>query len=652
MITRPFDTLLVANRGEIALRVIRSARRLGLRTVAVYSDADRDALHVRAADQALYIGAAPARDSYLNIDAILAAAERSGAQAIHPGYGFLSENAEFAARVEQAGLVFVGPPARVIEAMGNKARAKDLMEASDVPTVPGFRGEGASDGDFIAAADRVGYPLMVKAAAGGGGRGMRIVREAAELPAALASARSEAQAAFGCGELLLERAVIRPRHIELQVLADSHGNVVHLGERDCSVQRRHQKLIEETPSPVVDETLRERMAATAVAAARSIGYVGAGTLEFLLDESGAFYFMEMNTRLQVEHPVTEAVTGLDLVEWQLRIAAGEALGFTQEDVRFHGHAIEVRLCAEAPESGFLPQSGPVLAWQPPAPGGDLRIDHALCSGGQISPYYDSMIAKLVAHGTDRAEAVRKLAAGLEQCVLLGTPSNQAFLIDCLRHPLFRAGRAHTGFIAEQFPSVAPKPLPAPLLALALASELAAPEAGLQRGQPARLRYRLGDAELDVRLVAGPDAAEVELDGRRLAVRHLSRETPGIARRIVGEVDGERLALTLASLPDALLLAHAGLSWRLERPDALAREASAGSDGSLNAPMSARVIEVAVRNGERVAAGDLLMVIEAMKMEHRLCARIAGVVEGLELRVGDQTRTGQTLARILAEEVPA
>ncbi len=441
----PFSRILIANRGEIALRIMRTARRLGHGVVAVYSDADRDARHVREADQAVRIGEALPAQSYLNIDAIIAAARASGADAVHPGYGFLAENEDFASACRDAGLVFIGPSPEAIKAMGNKAGAKAIMQEAGVPCVPGYQGDDQSDAVMLAEARRIGFPVMIKAVAGGGGRGMRLVTDAAAFPDALRSARSEAKAAFGDGIVILERAIIDPRHIEIQVFGDRFGNAIHLGERDCSVQRRHQKLIEEAPSPAVSPELRARMGAVAVAAIKAIGYEGAGTLEFLLDQSGHFYFMEMNTRLQVEHPVTEAITGLDLVELQLRVAAGEPLPLSQQDIKFSGHAIEVRLCSEDAGHDFMPQSGRMALWQMPE---SIRVEHALQSGVEIPPFYDSMIAKLVSFGATRDEARRRLIAGLEQAVAFGVTTNQSFLISCLRHPAFAEGEATTAFTAK------------------------------------------------------------------------------------------------------------------------------------------------------------------------------------------------------------
>src|SRR5262245_48954231 len=440
---KPFFKVLVANRGEIALRVMRSARRLGLGVVAVYSDADRDSLHVRAADQAVRIGEARRAQSYLNIPAIVAAAKASGADAVHPGYGFLAENEDFAQACKDAGLVFIGPSPQAIEAMGNKAGAKEIMRKAGVPVVPGYQGADQGDEVMLAQARTIGFPVMIKAVAGGGGRGMRLVADAASFPDALRSARSEAKAAFGDPTVILERAIQNPRHIEIQVFGDSHGNAIHLGERDCSVQRRHQKLIEEAPSPAVTPELRAKMGDVAVAAVRALRYEGAGTLEFLLDASGEFYFMEMNTRLQVEHPVTEAITGLDLVELQLRVARGEPLPVKQQDIRFSGHAIEVRLCSEDASHDFMPQSGRMARWQVPD---GIRVEDALESGSEIPPFYDSMIAKVISHGGSREEARGRLICGLEQLVAFGVTTNQAFLMSCLRHPGFARGEATTAFI--------------------------------------------------------------------------------------------------------------------------------------------------------------------------------------------------------------
>src|ERR1700742_1783596 len=441
----PFFKILIANRGEIARRIMATCRRLGYGVVAVYSDDDRDAVHVREADAAVRIGEARPADSYLNIEAIIAAAKVSGAGAVHPGYGSLAENEDFAGACRAAGLVFIGPSPEAIRMMGNKAEAKAIMQKAGVPVVPGYQGADQGDAAMLNEANRIGFPVMIKAVAGGGGRGMRLVTDAVSFADALRSARSEAKAAFGDDTVILERAIRNPRHIEIQVFGDRYGNAIHLGERDCSVQRRHQKLIEEAPSPAVSPKLRQRMGEVAVAAVRSLRYEGAGTLEFLLDERGEFYFMEMNTRLQVEHPVTEAITGLDLVELQLRVAAGEPLGLVQEQVKFSGHAIEVRLCSEDANRDFMPQSGRMARWQMAE---NVRVEHALQSGSEIPPFYDSMIAKIIASGSNREEVRSRLICGLEQVVAFGVTTNQAFLMACLRHPVFAKGEATTAFIGD------------------------------------------------------------------------------------------------------------------------------------------------------------------------------------------------------------
>jgi len=658
--TRPFHTLLVANRGEIALRIMRTARRLGLGVVAVYSEADRHGAHVAFADRAVRIGAAAPRDSYLNIPALIEAARASGADAVHPGYGFLAENAEFAEAVTSAGLVFVGPPAEAIRAMGNKAQAKRLMQAADMPCVPGYQGEAQDDTTLLAEGERIGFPLMVKAAAGGGGRGMRLVHERAGLPGALASARSEADAAFGSAELILERAVIAPRHVEIQVFADSHGNAIHLGERDCSVQRRHQKVVEEAPSPAVNAALRARMGEAAVRAARAIGYVGAGTMEFLLDAQGAFYFMEMNTRLQVEHAVTEAITGFDLVEWQLRVAAGEPLPVAQDEVALRGHAIEVRLTAEDVPAGFLPQGGPVLRWRAPDAGRGVRIDHALEEGGAIPTHYDSMIAKLVAHGPTREEARRKLLRAVEDCVLLGVPTNQGFLADCLAHPAFAGNDVHTGFVAAHMQAALQPALPsAPVVACAA---LAA--AGLLDGRsaaplaPAAVAMTLQIADRTWRVALRADGegwlAELEAAGQPAPGEDAA---PTLALRVLRadaargdalvECGGVVYPLVFALDGHALHLSAAGRAWRFQRQDARRKRGAgeSGAGGALVAPLTARIVTVHVEAGASVEAGQPLVVLEAMKMEHTLTAPFAGVVVDLPARAGGQARAGALLARV-------
>ncbi len=654
---RSLTTVLIANRGEIAVRVARTLRRMGYRTVAVYSDVDYDSLHVKVADSAICLGAAPPAESYLNIAGIIDAARRSGADAIHPGYGFLAENADFADAVAAAGLIFVGPPAEAIRAMGNKAQAKDRAQAADIPCIPGYQGS-QEDADFISAARDIGAPLMVKAAAGGGGRGMRLVTALQDLPAALASARSEAQAAFGSDELILERAVLAPRHIEIQILADSHGQVIHLGERDCSVQRRHQKLIEEAPSPAVNAQLRAAMGAAAVRAAQAIGYVGAGTVEFLLDQDGQFYFMEMNTRLQVEHAVTEAITGLDLVEWQMRVAAGQALDMAQDEVALHGHAIEVRLTAEDVAAGFLPQTGTLLRWRAPGEDFGVRVDHGLVEGGEISPYYDSMVAKLIAYGATRDEARRKLLRAVENCVLLGLPSNQGFLADCLAHPVFAAGQAHTGFVADHFAD--PKVLaPVPeagtvaMAALALLTEdgqsVLQPGLGSSIVSP-RIAIKAGGQQWQVRLSARPDgwlaevaadAADPDAQAAMLELRHIRRDDATLQ----AEINGVMQRATVAIRDDVVHLFLNGRAWVLARRGDAAQAQEKRGTGAVTAPLTGRVVGVLVQSGEQVQAGQALIVLEAMKMEHTLTAAIAGEVAELNVAAGSQTTLGALLMRI-------
>jgi geranyl-CoA carboxylase alpha subunit len=668
---KTLNRLLIANRGEIAVRIARSARRLGIATIAVCSDADRGSPHVAACDEYVPIGGTLPSESYLVVDKILAAARATGAQAIHPGYGFLSENAAFAAAVADAGFIFVGPPAAAIEAMGDKARARQRMAAAGIPVVPGYDGDSQDETRLEAEAARIGFPVMVKAAAGGGGRGMRRVERAEELTVALRSAASEAAKAFGDGRLILERAVVEPRHVEIQVFADAHGHVVHLGERDCSVQRRHQKIVEEAPSPAVDPVLRERMGQAAVAVAREIGYVGAGTVEFLLDREGHFYFMEMNTRLQVEHPVTELVTGLDLVELQLRVARGEPLPMAQEDVRIRGHAIEVRLCAEEPADDFLPRSGTVLDWRPEPL---ARCDHALADGMTVSPHYDSMLAKVIAHGATRAEALDRLALALDRTALLGVPSNRAFLARVLRHPAFVDGATvSTAFIERHFPTGtarAESPDAATWSLAAWLSLAAAPEGGRDGADgpewrcwsnarplpaPWRLRWRAPQALAE--------QAEVERAGHvRLAPGGATLELAGAAAPVSGavtgtpvppctdgeaEVDGVALAYRYA-WDDATLWLHTrrgdfAFDCLRRVPRRSAADLAAQAD-EVRAAINGRVLEVAVAAGAEVAAGQRLCTLEAMKMEHELRAPRSGRVATVEVAAGQQVAPGQVLMR--------
>jgi geranyl-CoA carboxylase alpha subunit len=623
--------LLVANRGEIARRIIRTAHRMGMETVAVYSDADAQALHVREATSAHALGGTASADSYLRIDKLIAAAHATGADAVHPGYGFLSENADFAQAVLDAGLVWVGPPPPAIRKLGNKSGAKQLAQERGVPCLPGYHGADQGDERFASEAKRIGFPLMVKAAAGGGGRGMRLVHGPEQLEAALHSARSEAQAAFGSGELLLERALLQPRHVEVQVFADSHGRCIHLGERDCSVQRRHQKIIEETPSPALDPALRQRMGECAVSLALAAGYVGAGTVEFLV-EDGEFFLMEANTRLQVEHPVTELVTGLDLVEWQLRIAQGEPLPLAQDEVRCSGHAIEVRLCAEDDE--FRPQSGTVLHFLPPPSGagwggGSLRFDHAIFEGMAVSPHYDSMLGKLVVHAPTRAEAIDRLVAALAGLELLGLPTNRALLAACLDHAQFRSDRALIPFLAEQGAAIRAT-LRQREAAVALAAGLAAVFGTVQEGlacpfpRPLRLRHRGELLALRVRAAAG-GMLEVESDTGTRTLR------PAHAQCV--RLDDGRWHVQCGAVD--LFMEDASF-------EAANAQGAGGGASELRAPFNGKVIGLKVAAGAAVAQGDSLLVLESMKLEHALAAARAGVVRAVHVDTGQQVATGQLL----------
>jgi geranyl-CoA carboxylase alpha subunit len=649
---KPFFKVLIANRGEIALRVMRSARRLGLGVVAVYSDADRDALHVRQADQAVRIGEALPAQSYLNIPAIIAAAKASGADAVHPGYGFLAENEDFAQACKEAGLVFIGPSPQAILAMGNKAGAKDIMKKAGVPIVPGYQGADQGDEVMLAEAKKIGFPIMIKAVAGGGGRGMRLVADAAGFPDALRSARSEAKAAFGDPTVILERAIQNPRHIEIQVFGDTHGNAIHLGERDCSVQRRHQKLIEEAPSPAVSPELRARMGEVAVAAVKALRYEGAGTLEFLLDASGEFYFMEMNTRLQVEHPVTEAITGLDLVELQLRVARGEQLTVKQQDIKFSGHAIEVRLCSEDAAHDFMPQSGRMARWQVPEA---LRVEHALQSGTEIPPFYDSMIAKVISHGATREEARGRLICGLEQLIAFGVTTNQAFLMSCLRHPGFARGEATTAFIgAYRDELLAPPKEAASDAALAgLLLYVTNPHAPSWRNGrslaatfplPAKIEIADHAHELEVtRERDGSYVVTVDSAVRKFWIEELASDAirfrhDGVMENARFLRDGEHLYLQHHGLP----LAVTDLT--LAAPKSAAAN---GGDGKVRAAMNGRVVAVLVKLEDRVSAGQPVMTLEAMKMEHVHKAGIDGVVAAITVVEGEQVTTGKIVVEIEA-----
>ncbi|WP_395702203.1 biotin carboxylase N-terminal domain-containing protein [Aquabacterium sp.] len=663
-----FHKILIANRGEIACRVMRTARTLGYATVAVYSDADAHAPHVRQADEAVALGGLAAADSYLRIDLLIEAARRSGADAVHPGYGFLSERADFAQACLDAGLVFIGPPPAAIRAMGDKAAAKRRMREAGVPCAPGYLGERQDDDTLLAEARRLGLPLLVKAVAGGGGRGMRLVHDIAELPAALAGARREAQSAFGDPTLMLERLIEGGRHIEVQVFADAHGHCIHLGERDCTAQRRRQKVIEEAPSPVVSPEMRARIGADAVAAAQAVGYRGAGTVEFIVDAQLNHYFLEMNTRLQVEHPVTECVTGLDLVEWQLRVAAGEALPLQQHQVPLHGHAIEVRLYAEDPYAGFVPQTGPVLHWRPAdalqgrAPGtaafGGLRIDDGLAEGGEITPYYDAMVAKFIAHGRDRDDAIRRLRAALCDAPLIGPVNNGRFVHALLDSPAFRQAAMHTGLLddwAAQGLPLLQRPQPDDE-DWALAAALLALREGAGR-RPASvgawsLTLRCGDERRSLRVQPEPPAAGhggtrgagvrvTPAQGRPLHFQQLRLDD----RLLRYQLDGLQRRCIALLAPDGLRLVRAAWAFAFEEVSPYPATAVERDPRALRAPVAGTVAAVAVQPGDAVAEGQALVCVEAMKMEMWQHAAAAGRVAAVHVAPRDAVDAGTLLIEL-------
>ncbi|OMC24075.1 acetyl-CoA carboxylase biotin carboxylase subunit [Mycobacterium colombiense] len=661
-----FENVLVANRGEIAVRVIRTLRRLGIRSVAVYSDPDDGARHVLEADEAVRLGPAAARESYLNIDTVVQAATRTGAQAIHPGYGFLSENADFAVACERAGIVFLGPPAQAIQVMGDKITAKNAVAAFDVPVVPGVAKPGLRDDELVAAAEEVGYPVLIKPSAGGGGKGMRLVEEPGKLREALVGARREAASSFGDDTLFLERFVLRPRHIEVQVLADTHGNIVHLGERECSLQRRHQKVIEEAPSPLLDEVTRARIGAAACNTARSVDYVGAGTVEFIVsaDRPDEFFFMEMNTRLQVEHPVTEAVTGLDLVEWQLRVAAGEKLGFAQDDIELRGHAIEARVYAEDPARGFLPTGGRVLHVSEPS-GDGVRVDSSLLPGTLVGSDYDPMLSKVIAHGSDRAEALAKLDRALSRTAILGVQTNIEFLRFLLADERVQAGDLDTALLDERLADFAPLPAPDDVLAAAglyrqsalafrahrfAGNPWAAPTGWRVGGSPAPvrtdMRTPLRSETVSVRGL--PDEATVQVgEGETLSAA--AQVEP---MRMSVTLDGVRRDYRWAEADRHLWIADERGTWHLrEAEENKIRRAGGAQRAEIVSPMPGSVIAVQTSSGTDVSEGDVVVVVEAMKMEHSLAAPVSGQVEVL-VSVGDQVTVDQVLARLLPEESSA
>ncbi|MFC3051405.1 acetyl-CoA carboxylase biotin carboxylase subunit [Kordiimonas pumila] len=651
----PFTKILIANRGEIALRIIRSARALGYRTVAVYSTADAQAAHVLAADQAVCVGEPLPAQSYLRIEAIIEAAQISGADAVHPGYGFLAENEDFATACRAAGLVFIGPSPESIRAMGDKAGGKRLMIDAGVPCIPGYQGDDQSEAHLFAEANRIGYPVMIKATAGGGGRGMRLVTSSAEFVDMLRSAQSEAKNAFGDATVILERAILEPRHIEIQIFADRHGNAVHLGERDCSVQRRHQKVIEEAPSPAVNAELRASMGATAVTAAKAISYEGAGTLEFLLDSAGNYYFMEMNTRLQVEHPVTEAITGLDLVEWQLRVAAGEALPLTQDDICFSGHAMEVRLCAEDVRAGFMPQSGTMRRWDIPH---DLRVEHGLNSGTSIPPFYDSMIAKLITHGKTRDEARRRLIQGVEDTVALGVKTNQEFLTRCLSHPVFAKDGATTAFIAQHEKDLVPADEKATKRAVIVGAWLLhethahvrqnVSDRSLAHALPLGMHFALDDTPHVVNISqVQPRLFKVSLEGEEHEITAVSLcqtearfVLDGVMESVAYDRDGSSLWILLAGRPYALEDHTRAVASRQDNGD---------SDGRVRASMNGRIVALMAAVGDKVQLGQPLLTLEAMKMEHVHTAPVEGVITEIMASVDDQVKAHSVVIEILPDE---
>jgi len=655
-----FDTLLVANRGEIACRVIRTAKALGLRTVAVHSEADAGARHVQMADLSVPIGPAAARDSYLRGDRIVDAARASGAQAVHPGYGFLSESAEFSRACRETGLVFVGPPPEAIEALGNKSAAKRLAEHIGVPCLPGYSGPDQRPETLIAEARRIGAPLMIKAAAGGGGRGMRRcddTGDAQALRVLLDAARAEAAASFGSGDLLLERLLARARHVEVQVFGDTHGNYVHVGERDCSTQRRNQKILEEAPAPGVDAQLRGALGDAAIRLAREVGYVGAGTVEFLLAPDGHFYFLEMNTRLQVEHPVTEAITGLDLVEWQLRIAQGEPLCVSQGEIRFDGHAIEARLCAEDAWAGFAPQAGPIAGWRLPQAAG-VRVDHGLAASAEVPAHYDSMVAKVIAHGADREQARRRLAAALREVSLLGIANNRDYLLQCLDAEPFAQARLATSWLAEasihwQAPAPDSRWLAvAAALHTAHAARMHGPLAGWSsagpRATPLALSCGAREHRIALRCLG---ANRFEVAGGDWRHRVSCEPGPGIEH--VVEIDGLRARVCAHLEAGGGALDAFGVSALFtETTHAPPQRERAAGGGRIASTMHGQVVDVAVQVGQRVSRGERLLSIEAMKMEHQLLATIDGTVAEIGVSPGQQIAPGRLLVALEPHPAPA
>lgn len=642
-----FSKVLVANRGEIAVRVMQTAKAMGYQTVAVYSDADRNARHVQEADEAVYIGASKVSESYLSIAKIIEACKKTGADAVHPGYGFLSENTDFAQACIDNQITFIGPTASAIELMGSKRLSKIAMIKAGVPCVPGYE-DDRQDLEYLATqAEQIGFPLMVKASAGGGGRGMRLVQQASELIEALQTARSEAENAFGSGELILEKAVIAPRHVEIQVFGDTHSNYVYLFERDCSIQRRHQKVVEEAPCPVMTPELRQQMGEAAVAAAKACAYVGAGTVEFLLDASGAFYFLEMNTRLQVEHPVTELITGLDLVEWQLRVANGEQLPLKQHELTLNGHAIEVRLYAEDPRQDFLPQTGQVLRWKP-ATLPNVRIDHGMLATDEVSPFYDPMVAKVIAYGKTREDVIRLLACAVDECVLLGVNSNKQFLVNLLRHPVVVAGDTNTAFIQRHFQddgSLHKQVLSLETLVIAAAlfsqsTGTAVWQTGL--GVPLPLKLKYDDQQIQMQLSSVNNTFTVQLCDQTICIEVLERTI----EQLVYLIDGVRRRVQYVLEGDQLYLDRDNGNVAIRNVTYAAPEiADVAGDGKIRAPMDGAVVNILVNKGDQVIKGQTLLVLEAMKIQQQIKSDVDGIVDDVLGQQGQQVKKRQMLFTI-------
>ena len=663
-----FSKILIANRGEIACRVIKTAKRLGIKTVAVYSDADRNARHVAMADEAVHIGPSAARESYLVADRIIDAAKRTGAQAIHPGYGFLSENAGFADACAAAGIVFIGPPAASIRAMGSKSEAKKIMEKARVPLVPGYHGDDQSPELLAAEAAKIGFPVLIKASAGGGGKGMRVVESAEKFADALAGAKREAKASFADDHVLVEKYLTRPRHIEIQVFADGQGNCLYLFERDCSIQRRHQKVIEEAPAPNMDPARRKQMGEAAVAAARAIGYQGAGTVEFIADQDGTFFFMEMNTRLQVEHPVTEAITGQDLVEWQLVVAAGGKMPLTQDELRIDGHAVEVRLYAEDPARNFLPSTGTLVHLKLPEEGAHVRVDTGVRQGDTVTPFYDPMIAKVIVHDRDRTSALRRMAALMGETEVVGVTTNSVLLKALCSHSAFVGGEVDTGFIERHRATLFAKPAPAGDRAFAVATlarllewqDAAKPAAGdpwspwnqqngfrlLEEGHE-EVRWKDGEREVVViarRLRGGGVRLELPEGAREARVERLEdgRLAIGLGQDSFVATVVRRTALD-GGIDYTLFMGEGSNRLRLVDPlDVTQYEATASADAVVRAPLPGKIIDLRVKAGDTVSKGQALLVLEAMKMEHTLAAPADGTVKSLRYAVGEQVPEGAEL----------